>query len=335
MLFCSFIARMDLVKGPHEKQLMRNMRKYLDKLVEDEPLWVAGKWTKTNYSEQMSCLVNTTCSLYMFPRTHVYKLKLTLERSACHNHHKMMKAMHAWKQEPDQVSFITNLTREYNARKTSRRRGLLLYLRTGACGDGHGHATFLFFDFKRNLQIFFDPQMGLDWSASFVRGFAELQMIPGCVPIPLDKTIPLLFENSLQEQFQQNLDVDDKGVCGVLVLVVTMLCIRFQYYNPLHISQLMIQAYPRPSQRTELTRKLISWYFSFQHGVTIEAIADHVHKPSTIGCSTFSGYSGRLCSRPSCNGEGIFPVYCWQHRHIVKNTRSKSKKCSADQRSCA
>lgn len=324
---------MDLVKGPQKKQLRTNMRKYLDKLVEDEPLWVAGEWTRSNYRAQLSSLVNTTCSLYTFP--HVYKLTLILNETACDNHVAMMEAMHAWKQEPRQVSFITNLTRVYNDRKTNKRRGLLLYLRTGMCGNDFTHATFIFFDFKRHLQIFFDPQMGLDQPVSFVRGFTELQMIPGCVPIPLDKTVPLLFANSLQEKFQQNLDADDKGVCGMLVLVVTMLCIRFQYYNPLHICQLMIQAYPRANQRTEFTRKLISWYFSFQDAVTIEAIADHIHKPSTIGCSTFSSHSGRLCSRPSCKGEGIFPVYCWQHRHIVKNTRSKSKKCSANQRSCS
>lgn len=328
---------MDLVKGPHINSLRTKLKEFVEQLVLGQPMWVAGEWTRIHYKSQLTALANTTCSLYSTTQvkpvtTDARGLRLIVNSGECASHDTLMRAMEAWKAEPAQAALIKRLTSASTA--GTRRRGMLVYVTTGLCGAAFAHANFLFFDFKRHLQIFYDPHTGMDLPVSFSRAFSEFQMIPGCKPISLDQASPLLFKDSLQEQFQQDFEADDCGVCGILTLLIAMICIRFQYYNPLHICQLLIQAYPQPNAREELIRQLISWYFAFKNAQTAEQIEPHIHKPSTIGCSTFSSSSGKLCSRPSCRGLGVFPVYCWQHRHIVKNTQARGKKCTTRQLPC-
>lgn len=199
-----------------------------------------------------------------------------------------------------------------------------------------GHASLLLFDLRNRFQIFFDPADDRDVRAHdglcYTKAFLQ-QFVQGFSPVPLSEATfpnePARLQTFMEKDVKNDLD----GQCGVLCLLVLVCCLRFGYFHPRNMANIIKDALDTPNKRIDAARGFVSWYTALQAAPDndIGALAQ-VFAPAqaTGGCEAYT-QAHRLCTRAACKQGLMRHQMCWQHRHIVVNPfaagGSKPKSC--------
>jgi hypothetical protein len=196
-----------------------------------------------------------------------------------------------------------------------------------------GHATLLFFDIKRRLQWFFDPQDHQDhpsgWGSNY-KAFSRRAYIDGFDVVPAEVIGFADANESLQNHFERH-HPDQVGICGILCMLVLLGCVRFGYYNTREMSALIKAATPTAESKKTLIRKAVSWYDDVDRVNRWDPVKLFEMCMKALpgsSCSVYSQASHKLCSRKACR-QGLARQLCWQHKHLLQNPFG-GRKCNAD-----
>jgi hypothetical protein len=195
------------------------------------------------------------------------------------------------------------------------------------------HAVLLMFDLRKRLQIVFDPETCITIPATS-HDLQQYQLHPQYAAVPLEGMLPVLERDCLQERAQQRMHADEWGVCGVMCTLVALCCIRFNYYNPYDMAQLLGSCIPYKSR----CNQLITWYEDLIRIHTTAGILQHIlPAPSSsqvsTTCSAFCTTTNKLCNRKPCR-VGNKSCFCWQHRYLGINTNAPNRRCMTAQVPC-
>lgn len=186
----------------------------------------------------------------------------------------------------------------------------------------YGHAAMLMFDLKDNLQWYFDPDDAINTISlvSYVKAFSRTAYIDGFDVVPPSLVATSLHSFSIQPRFE-NVNEDHDGLCGILVAIVLVCCIRFDYWNTQKMSHMILQAANTPQLKNELMRKFIYWYMEIDHlGYDTGVIRELMNVPCKNNdsiCGVFMKDTNGLCRRRP-NPKNNLHQYCWQHRKILQ-----------------
>jgi hypothetical protein len=188
------------------------------------------------------------------------------------------------------------------------------------------HASAILFDLRSKSYRIFDPDnavnTGLSWTVALNQNPAPAALLSGFRAMTHDLEWAH-YNQTMQRRFEQD-DIDPQGVCGVLVCIVSLLCMRFGVSNPKLVADLLLETYSTGPQRRSMIMRFIS-FLEASRGHPVETVAPKL-VPDTDGtCAVVSAASHNACSRRSCMG---LPM-CWQHNHILRNPFGNSKKCNA------
>lgn len=327
---------MDHIQGPARAILITNLRQYLleDLTDRNAPAWV-GEWNKTSadYHRVMQRTLRQTCSVCVGYAT------LNISQ-----HIMQTQSADEWRSHLER-----NLQIPADARTQIDQcagspiiKCIILRLRVRYWTNG-GHAAFFLFDTRRRLQFFFDMDDfllmndGTPRIKSFATGFGTMRVpiLPGFKVVPPPSLAWGQREQSMQRVFESGAeDVGLIGQCGILSQLVIMCCVRFCYWNPKDMADMIMLALPTPPDRINFVHVFITWYDDVSRPrLSATDFEEKVHPPSSTGCPCFSWRTGRLCTRPSCR-EGNH-IYCWQHRHMIRNPlQRQNKKCATSQLTC-
>ena len=157
------------------------------------------------------------------------------------------------------------------------------------------------------------------------------QFHPSCVPVSADEWTWPTFAQSIQYHVATK-NAHDGGLCGFLTILVMLICIRFNYYNPKDVAD-MITPY---LNKDKLINKLIYWYGDLikTFGNQDKFIEKIMPLSTEYVCRVFNPSTRRLCRRNSC-ANGPAKCMCWQHRALVMNNKAKHKRCGTEQVACS
>lgn len=213
-----------------------------------------------------------------------------------------------------------------------------VYIRWG--GLPLGHATLLLFDPATRRQYYYDPHWGYDdnGGATISRALCQRRFHPAYEPAPLAECAPASIADSLQTLVQDEMDIDEHGVCGILCLLVVLCCTRVQYFDPLRVSQMMVPVLNQPPRMNEV----ISWYNGLIHTAAndVDAVIRRIFpnrppRDPAERCAVYNPKTRRACSRRPCHLDGQpCGAFCWQHRFLITNTNGDSRACDAASTGC-
>jgi hypothetical protein len=190
------------------------------------------------------------------------------------------------------------------------------------------------FDFRQRVQIFFNPDDGLDGPSSSAAFAALPPLLAGWTVASAAQTCESLWANSLQQWFESAIDTEEHGTCGLMVVLVCWVCVRFQYFNPLKVAQLIKSSFPNVAARSVFLLQFISWYRSVLNDINGNNVQPGKWFPETpnVRCHVILPTTGRLCSRAGCPppNSGV-PCWCAQHRAVIGNLGSDDRRCNAPQ----
>lgn len=220
--------------------------------------------------------------------------------------------------------------------KQNKRRFYVLYV-SFYTSHNMFHATSLIFDTHLRRQIFFDPDA--TQSSKTVRLFDRIGAIhPAYTAFPSPRALNdgPSFQGVFENVLPQDSGADDdphvnRGVCAVLNFLVGLLVLRFQLFNPKEITDALL-ALPNNQRLSFIQRSKALFMNVCLDGISYQQITESIRdKTSNAPCGVFCHTSKRFCRRNRCHGSN----FCWQHRWIVSNRDSASKKCVAqDVRPC-
>ncbi len=201
------------------------------------------------------------------------------------------------------------------------------------------HIALLFFDLKRNLTWLYDPGDSLSKNASFHTAFSTKAFVPGFDPVPAHLIGHQAQNHTLQTRFETD-NNHQQGICGLMVILIRIVCLRFNYFDTKMVSRLIRQCLT-PAQAQEVIRKLVTFYETDLMVGRINIYDLYVsltRNHSGGNCCVFSASTHRLCKRKPCKGLqdndhnnrfGVASSFCWQHR-ALGTLQYTSKKCNAD-----
>lgn len=180
----------------------------------------------------------------------------------------------------------------------------------------YGHAAMLMFDLKDNLQWYFDPEDGIDRQISYVKAFSRSSYIEGFDVVPPSLVAISSPTFSIQKLFEQDSE-DHDGLCGIVIALVLVCCIRFNYWNTQKMSHMILQAANTVQLKNDLMRKFIYWYMQIDHlGYDTDAIYESMNAPcknENSICGVFLKTTNSLCKR------NPYPhQLCWQHKEQLQ-----------------
>lgn len=304
----------------------------------DYPCWAAGEWEKegTVYFLMVKWLVRQCCSMAQMKRVAVPDPNM---------HHTVRENVLSINFENDRTpaqiqARMENVVLPGYVRKVldqppvGLRTVVVFFATTGWSinNEGNrqnwGHASAMVFDLRRKLQILYDPQGGSD--RAITRISCAHQFHPR---FAVANVLTTTHAHTLQSKLQGVMFADDHGMCGILTLVMLMVSARFNLWNPTIVASIL---YPILSVGGR-GNMLITWYDQLLHHYYANdrtKLNRCMLPPSAEGrCNVYSPSTGRLCSRKSCSN-GPWHAMCWQHRWIVRNKASVSRKCVAPQAPC-
>ena len=218
--------------------------------------------------------------------------------------------------------------------------------------ESSNHACLMVFDASTRKQHFFNPwgytthwlQKAIAKRAPFVEGFE----------------VASRFEDAWEEQ-QSSLQhlydrtgvggLNERGNCGVWILLVAVLCLRYGVGHPKLMATLFMSASGAEFRRIpgEFTTRLWTWMTSMERPVSVlrragstaaqkkaarEELNDTMfHSSHTNTCGIYCPKSDTVCERKACPSD----VFCWQHRFTIRNKHKRGRnkmKCSATQVKC-
>ena len=295
-----------------------------DDLAGNRAIWLAGNWDKSvdTYSRQFRKLMASYCSACQYPVQQnvagVLRINVTHAAQASPQ---VMNALVAAAQLPQHVQACLD---------AGNCRTVWVWMNI-RWPQGGGHAAFMLFDVKRRRQIYFDPHWGMDMANSVSTQVCQRQFHPQYQPVALADCAWPTQNVSMQHLIQQHLHFDEHGMCGILSTIVIITCIRFNYFNPLHVARMMTQTMAQ--QGAHVANQMITWYDELipKSG---DAYRLHAFPNSTADrCHAFSTGTRRLCSRRSCR-QGPLRCFCWQHRWLGMNRSANGRGCAQPQAQC-
>lgn len=185
----------------------------------------------------------------------------------------------------------------------------------------NGHAAMLFFDLKNNHQWYFDPADGLDREVCFANAFSQKSYIDGFRVVDASDIVEKRYQDSIQKHFEQH-HPDQVGVCGVLVALVLVCCLRFDYWDTKRMASFICQAAATTQEKKNLIRRFLSWYVDIHdHNYEQAYIFEAMTAPSATNsrCGVYSTQTHSLCKRKTVSKEGEALQYCWQHMETLRN----------------
>ena len=247
---------------------------------------------------------------------------------------------------------LDNPSRTSIKKTLAKKRGIsFVYVKMIAQNSNAKHACLMVFDASTRKQHFFNPwgytnhwlQRAIADRPPFVEGFQVASVYEDSW-----QTDSL----SLQGKFDRaGVGPNEAGNCGVWIVLVCVLCLRFGVGEPKLMATLfMTETIPRGRPIAgEFTTRLWTWMTSMERPVNVlssnnstpagkkaarqELTAHIFHSDATTLCGMYCPKSDTVCVRKSCPGD----VFCWQHRFFVRNKdkRGRNKmKCSATQARC-
>jgi hypothetical protein len=242
-------------------------------------------------------------------------------------------------QLPQSVMSCLNNNNNYNNNNKSMVTWVFVYVQFP--DEGVGHALLLMFDRYHRVQVVFDPHWGLDQDATYpslASALCRRQFHPDYVNTPATVCGWAQQANSIQSSVEVNMDIDEHGVCGIICMLVILCCMRFNYYNPKHIADMI----KNPLGGYSLINMLITWYDQLIHAPAAQVLSfilphNQISDAQGVKCDVYNQKTAKMCSRRPCfratsDPEGCF---CWQHRHIHTNTSSTSRTCASANTGCA
>jgi REP element-mobilizing transposase RayT len=184
----------------------------------------------------------------------------------------------------------------------------------------YGHATVLLFDLKDNLQWYFDPEDGIMSAISYTTAFSQTSYIDGFDVVPANLVSTSMEAFSIQKQFETVIG-GLNGTCGLLVVLVLVCCMRFDYWNTQKMSHMILQAANTRLLKHELMTKFIDWYMEvdeFEYEPEfIRAMMNIPPKSEDSICGVFLKSNNKLCKRHPTSA-GDLHQFCWQHRQKLQ-----------------
>lgn len=202
---------------------------------------------------------------------------------------------------------------------------LLVNIQRPSSSDGHG--IMMVFDKRRKTQIVFDP-IWVHGHCPVTTAMCKRRFHPLYTPLPPEVCSFPDGEGSLQTLVESESTFFKGKTCGILVFIVMLCCMRFNYINPIHVGKLLKQII---LPNNVVLRKLITFYQNLRE--TPDELLSSALLPTSPNnkCNVFSPHTRKLCSRKSCGQSAL----CWQHRFLVMNNKSLDKKCNAGHVACS
>lgn len=205
---------------------------------------------------------------------------------------------------------------------------------------GLHHSCVLVFDARTRMQHFFNPwgyhshwlQDAIAHRAPFVPGFRV-------APVARDSWPDGQRHNTLQDLFDNvgTGNSRERGNCGVYIVLVVVLCMRFGVGDPKMMAQLFIdvcraQQPANAPAGSVVTRRLWTWIsntdpevqtltsgnfvYAYQRRAARISICNKLfHRSQPAVCGVYCPSSSRTCGRRPCPND----VMCWQHRFLFRN----------------
>ena len=199
-------------------------------------------------------------------------------------------------------------------------------------GNGLGHATMMFVDYRSRTQIFYDGHgRTSQWKA-----LCDIEpLVPGFRVVPADEALDF---PGLQDHLERWLDDDQFGTCGLTTLLTLIVARRFNYWHFPVIAMAIREAYPGEVEASLVMQGFVDKYEKSLLALnprTVGNLSDEDKEtlfsalfPPMRDCLVYSESSGRLCRRKACQ-RGPVQSHCWQHRNIMQSPYRRSKKCVA------
>jgi hypothetical protein len=118
------------------------------------------------------------------------------------------------------------------------------------------------------------------------------------------------------------------GVCGLITILIVMLCRRFNYWHFPTVCMAFMDAYPNTMSAALMMQALVHLYESklmdlggrTNHELSLNAKKELFKTlfPAGYYCGVYSESSGKLCKRTACT-QGPVHAHCWQHRNIMQS----------------
>lgn len=322
---------MNRISGALQNNLKQQCCDYIKDLAGYHPMWIAGDWNRSvqSYLGTYSTILQKICSSC--------KINASMPQSLlCLNMtHTNCSDVDAIKIYLSNQHLPSKITQCLNSIGKKQSVVCPVYLRLDDNPE-NGHIFFIVFDVQQKLQILFDSDSGRTGGVvsdydHFIHTLAKHQFHAEFTCPTLTSQVWFNNTDSIQSVTEEHMDVDEQGLCGILLLIVLLTCIRFNYYNPKHIAD-MIKIEVKTNGNS-----LITWYDHLREAISTNNTAKLqrlVYRTSSNGyCGVFNPKTGKICSRKVCKN-GSCKYHCWQHRHIMLNCNSANKKCNANHVQC-
>lgn len=317
----------DTLLYPHRHEFVLAVNAYIEDLVNKHEIWLADDWNRDtiDYAIHHRRILRNVCSTCQYTRHH--NVLNIIVPSTVDTTAKLESYL------ATHVKLPTETIRCLDERKV-KSAWVLLYIKYSAWT--YSHAALLVFDIKRKVQIVFDPDMEHNDDLCIASALSRRQLHPKYENIYIN-IIRKGYKNinpSIQERVEAHMSSDEQGVCGIISLVVMLVCLRFNYLNPLDVSNIIADYITLPSKRT-LANQLITWYDKLIK-TKDDKLLKHLFPPSTKGmCNVYIPDKKALCERPVCSDGSPVQCMCWQHRHLVINKKNADESCAARQKPCS
>ncbi len=295
---------------------VQRLRQYFFKeLLNNEPEYIDDDWCRSNYKlfcPRVQFAFMNSCE-YSLDGTS-WKINIPLQ------HRSTQDALNAYIESKTMPLAIQNHIA--NCMNNNDREYTVIYLILRFPDTQSAHATFMIFDLKDKHQYYFDPEDSLGRNVCYTKAFSRKSFVNGFVPVSAEHLAEESDQNTLQRHFEVY-NPDQTGTCGIIVALVLVCCLRFQYWDTKRMCRMIRQAANTPILKKELIRKFISWYVEIdeQDNYDADRIREKVlfcESQSKI-CGVFSKQSHNLCQRrPKKNNDRKYQ-YCWQHYEKLVN----------------
>lgn len=328
---------MDRVQGQHENVLRTAVAHYIEDLCGDKPIWLGGSWGTYvhNYVRNVWRIIKNNCSVCQLAEN-VCNLVIEIPYDRINDFNYVRWSVH--QSVPHDIPAAAMQCLDNN---NPNIRAVWVFVSTIwelPNGEIDGHAGFMVFDKLRKKQIVFDPSWShdIDDRTTMVvsKALCEYQFHPQYDLVPVNRCGWNHNELSLQSGVEDIMHMDEQGLCGLLSLLVILCCIRFNYYNPLHLATILRDVLS--NQQQLYGNKLISWYDDLvgtPDNQVLSALYPERRNNGLGLCYVYSRTTNTLCKRKACK-EGQQKCLCWQHKFLNSNKPSGNKKCNAPQTQC-
>lgn len=337
---------MDLAVGNNRVALRAAAQRFVADLGHPHQPWVKqGAWVKNArvYYAHMARMLKHVCSTCQYDADTMAYMRLDFEGAD----YRTVPGINQYAntvQLPQRTMACLN-------NPPAHRRSVWVFIAMVIPNNSTGHGLCLLFDTRRRKQFVFDPHCACDdrlsdnqqlTAGAMTRALCQRRLHPDYEPVAMQQCLWPLRADTLQQRVEVPLHHVDRGVCGILCMLVIICCIRFNYYNPRDMADMIADELVRPiagnNAGAATIHKIIRWYV---HLMNLRAHANiPVHlvfpSPSDHRCNTFSSWTGRVCSRTVCR-QGTSAnncSTCWQHRYLGFNCEAPNRRCATAHHQC-